>query len=615
MDISPMLECLRAANCKTDKVKAINSILDVFEGTQKEEETDDIAERLTSEGILDDLINVSGDEDTLASVGQLLAELAKNESVRVPCVEKGFIPILLKVLERQDDIDRMTQACRALGNICFDNDIGRAKVDEDDGISILLTLLNSLLGNTKSGTDKLRTIACGFLLNLTNSNETLQKKALEEDALNLIAKYLKNYETDERLCNMVLLTIASLTDSEMCKEKLFASNLCQSMVDFLQTPTGEDQYESVLDILITLSEWDEVKDLLAQTDLCKQLIKMAQVTLGENAEYSEDNQQKVKMSSDLLILLLTGEKSMEILFDGGKGEIFSESMTWLDSDEQHLQLCGALAVGNFARSDEHCQFLVEQGVIKRLLRLLKPVYGEQKCTLEHASLSALRNLAIPAGNKASLIKEGVIDAVLVLVDSEMLAVIFKMLGVLRMLVDGQDDAAVKLGQHREFVTRLVEWSACEEHPGVKGEATRLMAWLVKNSRAEDVMRNIIRADGIPFLVAMATSEHIVMQNESLVALTLIASTVLADAALPLKEADILDTITQLLKADETLPEIKCNTLTLTRTICSSEALREDLLSSSIPDVIRQLTEHDDEKVKIAAKSVIPVLEDTQPVDR
>jgi hypothetical protein len=55
-------------------------------------------------------------------------------------------------------------------------DIGRAKVDEDDGISILLMLLNSLLGNTKSGTDKLRTIACGFLLNLTNSNGELKNK-------------------------------------------------------------------------------------------------------------------------------------------------------------------------------------------------------------------------------------------------------------------------------------------------------------------------------------------------------------------------------------------------------------------------------------------------------
>lgn len=31
-----------------------------------------------------------------------------------------------------------------------------------------------------------------------------------------------------------------------------------------------------------------------------------------------------------------------------------------------------------------------------------------------------------------------------------------------------EEAALRLGQDREFVTRLVEWSACEEHPGVKG---------------------------------------------------------------------------------------------------------------------------------------------------
>lgn len=48
---------------------------------------------------------------------------------------------------------------------------------------------------------------------------------------------------------------------------------------------------------------------------------------------------------------------MEILFDKGKGEIFSMSLSWLDSTEEHLQLSGALAVGNFARSGKyfvHC---------------------------------------------------------------------------------------------------------------------------------------------------------------------------------------------------------------------------------------------------------------------
>lgn len=47
----------------------------------------------------------------------------------------------------------------------------------------------------------------------------------------------------------------------------------------------------------------------------------------------------------------------------------------------------------------------------------------------------------------------------------------------------------------------------------------------------------------------------------------------------------------------------------------TESLREDLLSSSIPDVVKQLTDHQDTKVQAAAQSVIPVLEDTQLVDR
>ena len=51
---------------------------------------------------------------------------------------------------------------------------------------------------------------------------------------------------------------------------------------------------------------DEVKDLLAGTDLCKHLIAMAQVSITD--DYTEDNQTKVKLASDLLILLLTGGK-------------------------------------------------------------------------------------------------------------------------------------------------------------------------------------------------------------------------------------------------------------------------------------------------------------------
>lgn len=50
-----------------------------------------------------------------------------------------------------------------------------------------------------------------------------------------------------------------------------------------------------------------------------------------------------------------------------------------------------------------------------------------------------------------------------------------------------------------------------------------MASLVKNSRSTVVIQNIIRGDGLSHLITMTTSEHLVMQNEAIVALIIICS--------------------------------------------------------------------------------------------
>ncbi|KAK7475192.1 hypothetical protein BaRGS_00033593 [Batillaria attramentaria] len=91
------------------------------------------------------------------------------ESVRVPLVQHGVVPPLLDLLKAPNtSISIATQVCRALGNICFDNDVGRTAVNEGDGISKLLELLQKNITNTQDGAAKLRVIACGFILNLTN---------------------------------------------------------------------------------------------------------------------------------------------------------------------------------------------------------------------------------------------------------------------------------------------------------------------------------------------------------------------------------------------------------------------------------------------------------------
>ena len=53
---------------------------------------------------------------------------------------------------------------------------------------------------------------------------------------------------------------------------------------------------------------------------------------------------------------------------------------------------------------------------------------------------------------------------------------------------------------------------------------RLLAALIKHSANTQVMHCIIEHGGMSRLVAMAMSEHTLMQNEALIALTLLSST-------------------------------------------------------------------------------------------
>lgn len=57
--------------------------------------------------------------------------------------------------------------------------------------------------------------------------------------------------------------------------------------------------------------------------------------------------------------------------------------------------------------------------------------------LQHALLSALRNLSIPSPNKSKLIEAKLVDVLYPMVKVDQSPVVFKLLGTFRMIVDGQ----------------------------------------------------------------------------------------------------------------------------------------------------------------------------------
>lgn len=46
--------------------------------------------------------------------------------------------------------------------------------------------------------------------------------------------------------------------------------------------------------------------------------------------------------------MYSSDVSMETLFENGKSRLYRESLNWLKSDNELLQIAGALTIGNFA---------------------------------------------------------------------------------------------------------------------------------------------------------------------------------------------------------------------------------------------------------------------------
>lgn len=105
--------------------------------------------------------------------------------------------------------------------------------------------------------------------------------------------------------------------------------------------------------------------LLAQNGLCELLYNLLEQ--HKNLVSDEESRALLKQACDLIVLILTGDQSMSLLYADGNGTVYKYMLTWLDSDDIDLMITGVLAVGNFARNDKHCIKMVQDGLSEILL--------------------------------------------------------------------------------------------------------------------------------------------------------------------------------------------------------------------------------------------------------
>lgn len=241
--------------------------------------------------------------------------------------------------------------------------------------------------------------------------------------------------------------------------------------------------------------------------------------------------------------------------------------------------------------------------------------------LQHALLSALRNLVIPKENKSVIIKAGLVETILPMLKIHQAPVVYKLLGTLRMLIDGQPELAKKLLENTTLIQQLIEWCQSSECSSVTGESFRLMAWLIKHAY-KDTASNIgdgttksnappnhsslkafiKNAGSVQSMVTMLSSQHMVMQNEALIALCIMSSLfipyasdntvatndvnlarILIDCDLGGKLADFIQR-----NADAMTKEIVENVQTLMTLLRTSDTLIEHLNQHNLDELLKTI---------------------------
>uniref|UniRef100_A0A8C2BJ70 Rap1 GTPase-GDP dissociation stimulator 1 n=1 Tax=Cyprinus carpio TaxID=7962 RepID=A0A8C2BJ70_CYPCA len=486
---------------------------------------------------------LSAQNSCTPKAANIIAEVAKNEFMRSPCVEAGLIPPLVQLLNCKDQ-EILLQTGRALGNICYDS-------------------------------------------------HSLQAQLIIMGVIPTLVRLLGVHSQNTALTEMCLIAFGNLAELESSKEQFASTNIAEELVRLFRKQVEHEKKEMIFEVLAPLAENDVIKLQLVDAGLVECLLEVVAQTVDSDRD--EDVAQ-LKTSSDLMVLLLLGDESMQKLFEGGKGSVFQRVLSWVPSNNHQLQLAGALAIANFARNDENCIHMVDTGIVQKLLELLDRHVEEGNVTVQHAALSALRNLAIPVVNKSKMLLAGVSDVVLKFLKSEMPPVQFKLLGTLRMLIDTQADAAEQLGTNTKLVERLVEWCEAKDHAGVMGESNRLLSALIRHSKSKNVVRTVIQGGGVKHLVTMATSEHMIMQNEALVALGLIAALDLECAEKDFVGADLVQVLHRLLTEEHSAPEIKYNSMILICSVMGSEPLHKEVQSLAFIDVVSSLRSHENKTV-------------------
>ncbi|KAJ8732317.1 hypothetical protein PYW08_015047 [Mythimna loreyi] len=492
---------------------------------------------------------MSSDQEIAQLSIEAIAELVKCEEKREIYANKDIIGPILDILRREttsDNVELVRQCCRALGNLCCDCDTARRTIIELEGIAVLIKLLERSIDMQF---EEIQMLSSKSLLNFAIGGADFTEAIFQGGAVDMVQRMLwielQKQEFDNDTVSTCLLLLSVINDNT--PELLYNEVVNKTVLQILRETSTVEISEMCLDHLHSQAEHETVKTLIAKEGgvqlVCSRLEQFVNKhNAGELNIDDSEVEAIMKQACELVIIVLTGDEAMHILYNNGVGEVYQTVVKWLDSQNYQLLTTAVLAIGNFARQDDYCTQMMQDNIFDKLLDIFEiynnfsvqmqkepekthPIDSVTVIKLLHGVLSTLRNLAVPAHNKRVAAARGRAGPLLInaLPATDDHHVAYKLLATIRLLVDGQEGSAKILAGNSKALQAIAKWGHAAEYAGAAGEAPRLLAWTVKQLRHHYHWRHIVEVDGcISSLVNMLVASHSLMQNEAILALTLLA---------------------------------------------------------------------------------------------
>ncbi|KAF9187501.1 hypothetical protein BGZ50_001913 [Haplosporangium sp. Z 11] len=457
--------------------------------------------------------------DTVSNTFQCFADAAREEQVRTPIGESALVSLVvsLETLNKQRLAHVDIQAMRALANICVDHEANRKKLLDENAFETIAEVLK----NT-THPDGIKT-ACGALLNTTMAYEPAQTKVIELDVIEQLLKVLKSENIDD---NEITMTIASRVTANLCDH----DTGCQSVIKFSginiifqllqKTAQNVDDYmdlmDAVTDILRAVGSKEAAQIAIQQEGYLMPLLDIIEEAgpsdEGKTEEERKEDDKKFGETKAALVEVAVSvtlpDANMVPIFNNK--EIMNRFLTWLGlADREDLQTCAALCLGNVARSEGNKELMGNAGVIQACFPLLKK---DNALPLQANIVSTLKRLCTNDGPNTIRVISG-----------------REPFESLSSTANTESDIETPLSALVDVIGRTDDFA-------LKSEGTRTLCNLIKVTWGSESMQEFDAASVtalqqtlnkpevvLPIAAMTRNPRFVVLQNEGIIALTLLVT--------------------------------------------------------------------------------------------